>query len=213
MGMLQYEDFEVMFGGWSAFHSEGGVCLRDPHAPLVIRKIYLGKKPAGCVSRLTDSSIKRLKELGLEVKTCSETGSSTSVTVIARRGIAKEVLRRKDVQFFSSFNFKDRLAILVKQIKGMSILDAVVYLLNSPGYIEDPAIEVCVGLLFGYPVCCIQYFIETSHFGIPRDPKEELENRYSELFHVEYALCKRCREKRLFAIWKIAKQLNELEIQ
>ena len=152
-------------------------------------EILDGKKPAGYVSSITDEERIDAKRANLQIGVCQETGSSFPVTVIAHKGAAIDILARAP-DTFSDFPFAHHLSSLIDQIKEMSIFEAILFLLPHKDYGRCPEIDVCVGLLFGYPPCCIRYFVEIRYLGVPYSREEDR----SHTANAGRVLCKECRK-------------------
>lgn len=164
--------------------------LRGIFDDRIIDGILNGEKPAGYVFGLTAEQGKRLKSqrFRFDIGKCQAFGSSLPIVVIARKGMAQDILR--DIsEIFSDLDFADSLNDIINQTKKMSIFQAVFYLLGHGNYVKGPEIAACVGLLFGYPSCCVRYFIKTRYFGFPHSDKKEAK-------HADvYILCEKCRKK------------------
>lgn len=132
----------------------------------IIQAILRGKKPAGYVNKIDESILQHLESLHFSVRQYQETGSSFPVIVISRSGAVKDVIDATAGNLFSDFgdfDFYDRLFTLIQDIRNLSITEAVIFLLTHIHYVRCAEFAVCAGLLFGYPICCIRYFVETRH--------------------------------------------------
>ncbi len=156
----------------------------------VIIKILSGEKPAGYVLSLTADEGRKLKSqrFNFDIGNCKALGDYCPVIVIARKGMAIDILKDAP-EIFGDFNFVERLSEVIGQVKRMSIFQAVFFLLGHEDYVTGPEIAACLGLLFGYPSCCIRYFIKTRYFGFPCSIRTEMKHADT------YIICEKCRKK------------------
>ena len=98
--------------------------------------------------------------LNLEVLTWRDSDGWMTACVGVASQRAAEILKDAP-KFFAEFPLST-LPLLIDDLTGLSPAHAVAVL--ERGH-KTPEAAACLGLLFGFPVCCIHYFLNTRHFG------------------------------------------------
>ena len=106
--------------------------------------------------------------------------------------------------YFSDLPFSDRFNEFMKEIEGLSVAKVVVKLcdLGDKAGIrwhaeEDPALEIILGILYGFENCCIRHYAEQGYFchNIKYSPQRQDKNFYG------YRRCPSCRASNKRPVW------------
>lgn len=89
--------------------------------------------------------------------------------------------------------------VLCQKIEDKIVAEAIAYLYSYhrlddnknpyPNNMARPEVALLLGLLFGYRVCCIRYYLETRYFGAPRYLEKTAFNKSGVYLGV---LCENC---------------------
>lgn len=134
----------------------------------LVRGVIWGMKPAcefssqgpnGLIfSDHGQEALKLARRFNLEVIERELSSGWVNVIIGVPNAKARDILKNaKDS--FNDLGVSRELGRVIKELGKCSIAQAVVKLLEKEH--NKPEIVICWGLLFGFPVCCIRYFVET----------------------------------------------------
>ena len=162
----------------------------------ILDLVISGAKPACELWELSPALIRKAVFADLERQFYVWEGARYGIFAQKGRLALPLVLNAADQ--FKDLPLGENIQRAVNEIRDMTVASAILYSGNqfqSPQYDGDPAYQILVGLLFGYPPCCIRYLIECTRLGKPRHQYEEHHD-----YHF-YLRCEECAKAKRWAPW------------
>lgn len=118
--------------------------------------------------------------------------------IIAKKEITGDVLQERieaaSKEFSKEVNgFSEKIKILYERVKKMPLVETVKLLVGWPclkGGLEQPEVAIIEGLIFGYKICDIDYYLRTRYLEKKKHPYEDLGAEKAGL-----VVCEKCAEK------------------
>ncbi len=166
----------------------------DPYAMLDL--VILGLKPAYQTFELSPPLIRKSVLANLERHFFIHENTRYCIFGLPEKMAASIALQA--LEKFENTKYISGIDSIIEEIKDMTVAKALLYFIErlsrSSSPEEGARIKALTGILFGYPPCCINYFLERKY----ENKRHAYENEDGVRF---YLRCERCSRESTWASW------------